>query len=78
MLCFASNNLAICIKLPRNLRQIRIQSASNRTVISVILGGKVTEITLQEERNEGIEAIKRLHRCKESGFSFLFGHVWKC
>ena len=25
MLCFASNYLAICIKLPRNLRQIRMQ-----------------------------------------------------
>ena len=45
MLCFASNYLAICIKLPRNLRQIRMQSASNHTVISVTLRGKVTEIT---------------------------------
>ena len=25
MLCFASNYLAICIKLPRNLRQIAMQ-----------------------------------------------------
>ena len=25
MLCFASNYLAICIKLPRNLRQISLQ-----------------------------------------------------
>lgn len=25
MLCFASNYLAICIKLPRNLRQISVQ-----------------------------------------------------
>ena len=45
MLCFASNYLAICIKLPRNLRQIRMQSVSNRTVISVTLRGKETEIT---------------------------------
>ncbi|MFC2700723.1 hypothetical protein, partial [Segatella oris] len=61
-----------------NLRQIILQSASNCTVISVILDGKVTEIAGQEERNEGIEAIKWLYRCKETGFSFLFGHVWKC
>ena len=60
------------------LHRTTLQSASNRTVISVILGGKVTEIARQEERNEDIEAIKRLYRCKESGFSFLFGHVWKC
>ena len=67
-----------CIEQPCNLHQIILQSASNRTVISVILGGKVTEIARQEERNEGIEAIKWLHRCKETDFSFLFGHVWKC
>ena len=70
--------VVFCIEQPCNLRQIILQSASNRTVISVILGGKVTGITRQEERNEGVEAIKWLYRCKESGFSFLFGHVWKC
>ncbi|VEH14216.1 Uncharacterised protein [Segatella oris] len=45
MLCFASNSLAICIKLWCNLHQIVVQSASNLTVISVTLRGKVTEIT---------------------------------
>ena len=33
------------------LHRTTLQSASNRTVISVILGGKVTEITLQFDAN---------------------------
>ena len=37
MLCFASNNLVICIKLPRNLRQIRMQLIKENEVKSKLV-----------------------------------------
>ncbi|OFP30366.1 hypothetical protein HMPREF2992_12015 [Prevotella sp. HMSC069G02] len=39
---------------------------------------KVAQIVKQEERNEGIKAIKGLCKSMGNAFSFLFGRLRKC
>lgn len=61
-----------------NLHQITACFELKSEMISVMLSSKVTEIATFGNKNEDIEALKRLHTSTESAFSFLFGRGEKC
>ena len=66
------------VEIHCNLRQITLQSAWSYDVIWVRKHGKVTEIAMQEDKNEMVEAVQGLHIGIENGFLFLFGGSMKC
>ena len=51
-------NTAICIKSPSNLQHFIAYSDANSTVICVKLQRMMNGITIQDDKDESIEAIK--------------------